>query len=59
MSLFLLVELYRVAFIRASVLNMKRHVVNFSSGLPLKKLDKKLERTLLHSYRKVFISAFL
>ena len=26
---------------------------HLSSGLPLKKLDKKLERTLLHSYRKV------
>ncbi|KAJ0024459.1 hypothetical protein Pint_07425 [Pistacia integerrima] len=25
----------------------------FSRGLHLKKLDKKLERTLLHSYRKV------
>lgn len=28
--------------------------VTFSSGLLLKKLDKKLERTLLHSYQKVF-----
>lgn len=29
---------------------------NICSGLALKKLDKKLERTLLHSYRKVPIS---
>lgn len=27
----------------------------FNSGLNLKKLDKKLERTLLHAYRKVFV----
>lgn len=30
-------------------------VLKFSSGLQLKKLDKKLERALLHSYRKVCV----
>jgi hypothetical protein len=30
----------------------------FASGLLLKKLDKKLERTLLHSYRKVILFSF-
>jgi len=38
---------------------VKPHAINFSSGLPLKKLDKKLERTILHSYRKVFMLEFL
>jgi hypothetical protein len=31
----------------------------FASGLLLKKLDKKLERTLLHSYRKVILLSFI
>lgn len=30
-----------------------------SSGLHLKKLDKKLERTLLHSYRKVGLPVYM
>lgn len=53
MLLILLVE--SVNFIDISFKFLFYFIYLFNSGLNLKKLDKKLERTLLHAYRKVLV----